>query len=247
MCTSSLSGMACLERNGCAAGGYRLGALRQQVGGATTYVGFLSVELIASKDKLKLPAGSHTFVGARRPCGTAEAALAIAGLQFCWEAGVCPDSLMDFAGAPALAFDAHAPAGAAPGWGGAFKQESDGGDGRGAGGTVRVCARVWASGGLPARALPTSIHALNGSRFRETGGVTPTRATGATDSQDQGRTILERCCPASTSAQPCNRLCLGRMADATHQTYERSVTCRSFEDFSRPLARHASYRSPAAA
>lgn len=48
------------------------------------------------------------------------------------------------------------------------------------------------------------------------------------------------------------RLAIGCVWDGwrmqhTRHTYERSVTCKSFEDFSRPLARHASYRSPAAA
>jgi hypothetical protein len=44
----------------------------------------------------------RVFASSRRPCSTREAALQLAGLQLLWEAGACPDQLLDAAGRPCL-------------------------------------------------------------------------------------------------------------------------------------------------
>jgi hypothetical protein len=58
---------------------------------------------------LTAQAGDHgmapaacVFASSRRPCDTREAALQLAGLQLLWEAGACPDQLLDVAGRPCL-------------------------------------------------------------------------------------------------------------------------------------------------
>jgi hypothetical protein len=44
----------------------------------------------------------RVFASSRRTCDTREAALHLAGMQLLWEAGACPDQLLDDAGRPCL-------------------------------------------------------------------------------------------------------------------------------------------------
>ncbi|KAI8476711.1 MAG: hypothetical protein J3K34DRAFT_516294 [Monoraphidium minutum] len=91
--------LAWLEGKGYVESGYRLGVLVEGEGKSSMYTGYLYVKFTEAS---KLTPCIHIFWSNEKICRSAAAALQMAGVRFCFDAGVCPDSLLDGRGKPGM-------------------------------------------------------------------------------------------------------------------------------------------------